>query len=205
MNVLQRSHCSVQNHFAYAVKYRVGVPFSLSRLVQVTETGQVIYEAEKDACRAFPDPQDEGLASEPTRNSQILDPLICPRCSGQMKIVAFLESPQGDVIEKILRHCGLWCPAAPRAPPGGDLRVHDLDSDWDSDATSRKPRESPFAPDRISLMDGNETSCPLSSQASFFRRFTQPAEFVERAVFDALHRSVQLAEDLFARHAFGSQ
>jgi len=32
-------------------------PFSLSRLVKVTETGQVIYKAEKDACRAFPDPQ----------------------------------------------------------------------------------------------------------------------------------------------------
>jgi hypothetical protein len=27
-------------------------PFSLSRLVKVTKTGQVIYEAEKDACRA---------------------------------------------------------------------------------------------------------------------------------------------------------
>jgi hypothetical protein len=50
-------------------------PFSLSRLVQVTETGQVVYKAEKDACRAFPDPQDDGLASGPTRNLQILAPL----------------------------------------------------------------------------------------------------------------------------------
>ncbi|NLF68851.1 MAG: hypothetical protein GX575_07325 [Candidatus Anammoximicrobium sp.] len=50
------------------------------------------------------------------------DMLICPRCSGQIKIVAFIEPPQGDVIEKILRHGGLWCAAAPRAPPGGDLR-----------------------------------------------------------------------------------
>ena len=30
-----------------------------------------------------------------------------------MKVVAFIEPPQGDVIEKILRHCGLWCPASP--------------------------------------------------------------------------------------------
>jgi hypothetical protein len=29
-------------------------PFSLSRLVKVTETGQVVYKAKKDACRAFP-------------------------------------------------------------------------------------------------------------------------------------------------------
>ena len=48
-----------------------------------------------------------------------IDPLICPRCSGQMKIVAFIEPPQGDVIEKILRHCGRWCPASPRRHRAG--------------------------------------------------------------------------------------
>jgi hypothetical protein len=112
----------------------------LSRLVKVSETGQVIYKAEKGACRAFPDPQDDELARGTRRNFQILDPLICPRCSGQMKIVAFLEPPQGDVIEKILRHCGLWCPAAARAPPAGDLRVHDPDSD----SASQAPRELTF-------------------------------------------------------------
>jgi hypothetical protein len=41
----------------------------------VTETGQVVYKAEKNACRAFPDPQHDGLASGPTRNFEILDPL----------------------------------------------------------------------------------------------------------------------------------
>ena len=50
-------------------------PFSLSRLVKVTETGQVIYKAEKDACRAFPNPQDDELTGGPQRNFQILDPL----------------------------------------------------------------------------------------------------------------------------------
>jgi len=30
-----------------------------------------------------------------------------------MKVVAFIEPPQGDVIEKVLRHCGL-CGARPR-------------------------------------------------------------------------------------------
>ena len=34
-----------------------------------------------------------------------------------MKVVAFIEPPQRDVIEKILRYCGLWHSAAPRAPP----------------------------------------------------------------------------------------
>jgi hypothetical protein len=37
-----------------------------------------------------------------------VDPLECPYCGGQMKIVSFVGRGQGDVIEQILRHCGLW-------------------------------------------------------------------------------------------------
>jgi hypothetical protein len=29
-----------------------------------------------------------------------IEPLACPECGGPMKVVAFLEPPQGDVIEK---------------------------------------------------------------------------------------------------------
>ena len=43
------------------VQYMTRCPFSLARLVTVSDTGQVIYKAEKDACRAFPDPQTDGL------------------------------------------------------------------------------------------------------------------------------------------------
>ena len=60
-----------------------------------------------------------------------VDPLACPRCGGQMKVVAFIEPPQGAVIEKILRHCGLWHPSAPRAPPPGDHLVYVPENDWD--------------------------------------------------------------------------
>jgi hypothetical protein len=187
-------------------------PFSLSRLVKVSETGQVIYKAEKDACRAFPEPQGDGLAAGPKRNFQILapldflaeftqhippkgahliryygwysnkarglrrkaaeaaagedavaapvsassrcgqtwamlikrvyeiDPLACPRCGGQMKVVAFLEPPQGAVIEKILRHCGLWHAAPPRAPPAEDGPVYVPDGAVDSRAASSDER-----------------------------------------------------------------
>ncbi len=48
-----------------------------------------------------------------------IDPLECPLCHGQMRVIAFIEPPQGAVIEKILRHCGLWQPSTPRAPPAG--------------------------------------------------------------------------------------
>lgn len=43
-----------------------------------------------------------------------------------MKVIAFIEPPQGVVIEKILRHNGLWQPSTPRPPPGGAW-VHDPD------------------------------------------------------------------------------
>ncbi len=39
-----------------------------------------------------------------------------------MKVIAFLEPPQGAVIEKILRHNGLWNPSTtPRPPPAVEL------------------------------------------------------------------------------------
>jgi hypothetical protein len=34
-----------------------------------------------------------------------------------MKIISFIEGHQADVIEKILRHCGLWKEEPPRPPP----------------------------------------------------------------------------------------
>ena len=32
-----------------------------------------------------------------------IDPLTCPHCGSQMKVVAFIEPPQDEVVEKILR------------------------------------------------------------------------------------------------------
>jgi len=45
------------------------------------------------------------------------DPLRCPKCGGAMKVIAIIEAHQGDVIRKILQHCGLWHDPPPRAPP----------------------------------------------------------------------------------------
>ena len=170
------------------IQYMTRCPFSLSRLVKVSDTGQVVYQTEKQACRAFPDPKGDGIRAGVKRNFQILspldflaeftqhippkgshliryygwysnksrgmrkkaeasakssgeapssaaatgssqswamlikrvyevDPLCCPECGGQMKVVSFIEPPQADVIEAILTHCGLWELRSPRAPP----------------------------------------------------------------------------------------
>ena len=44
-----------------------------------------------------------------------------------MKVVAFLDPPQGELIERILRHCGLCRHSAARPPPDVEGLVHDLD------------------------------------------------------------------------------
>ena len=43
------------------------------------------------------------------------------------------------------RHCGLWCPASPRAPPAERGGVHDPDGDADAQpAAGDEFRELPF-------------------------------------------------------------
>ena len=44
-----------------------------------------------------------------------------------MKVVSFIEPHQAEVIEKILKHCGLWQDRTSRAPPDVDGLVQDLD------------------------------------------------------------------------------
>ena len=47
-----------------------------------------------------------------------VDPLVCTRCAGPMRIIAFIEQPA--VIEKILTHLRLW-PAPAHSPPAEAL------------------------------------------------------------------------------------
>ena len=77
-------------------------------------------------------------APTPSRSSQSrtmlikrvyeIDPLCCLKCQGEMRAIAFLEPPQAEVIEKILRHCGLW--HSSRAPPADGDFAHDPADAW---------------------------------------------------------------------------
>ena len=57
------------------VQYMTRCPFSLARLVKVSDSGQVIYKAEKARVRSFPDPDGDGLQAGTKRNYQMLSPL----------------------------------------------------------------------------------------------------------------------------------
>ena len=43
-----------------------------------------------------------------------VDPLVCPKCQGALRIISFIEDP--SVIRDILNHLGLWLARA-RPPP----------------------------------------------------------------------------------------
>jgi hypothetical protein len=61
-----------------------------------------------------------------------LIPLTCPKCSGKMRIISVIEDEQ--VIEKILKHLGLWDqkarpPPKANAPPiAPECHIDDTDS-----------------------------------------------------------------------------
>lgn len=44
-----------------------------------------------------------------------VDPLACPECGGEMKIVSFIDEPQ--LIRRILEHLDLWCGRVPKGLP----------------------------------------------------------------------------------------
>ena len=73
-----------------------------------------------------------------------VDPLSCPHCGGEIKVVTFLESPQAEVIEKILRHYSLWQSSTPRAPREVDGLALELDAAHsDSSIGSSDPADEP--------------------------------------------------------------
>jgi len=100
--------------------------------------------------------------AEPSRCSQTwamlikrvyeVDPLKCAQCGGEMKVIAFIDPPRGDVIEKILRHWGLWDPSTPRAPPPEAGWVYEPDADWESRPTLSEEQE----PGEVTYVDIDE-------------------------------------------------
>jgi hypothetical protein len=77
-----------------------------------------------------------------------VDPLVCPRCQEEMRVIAFIE--EQEVIRKILTHLGLWqIKARPRpvahAPP--DLTLEPFD-DWPA-CLRATHRQAPSADDYL--------------------------------------------------------
>ena len=52
-----------------------------------------------------------------------VDPLECPKCHAEMKIISFISKSQPEVIRKILEHLGLWEEKI-RPPPSNSIPPH---------------------------------------------------------------------------------
>ena len=58
-----------------------------------------------------------------------IDPLECPRCGGEMRIISFIH--QFSVIRKILEHLELWGEDHSRGPPQNDEFIYEpIDDGW---------------------------------------------------------------------------
>lgn len=56
-----------------------------------------------------------------------VDPLSCPRCQGPMRIISFIKDD--EIIEKILKHLGLWV-VKPKVPPRANAPPRQLEIDY---------------------------------------------------------------------------
>ncbi len=189
--------------------YMARCPFSLSRIIKLTDEGNVLYRTGKSKAIAFPLLGNDKLATGMKRNFEVfkpldflaevtqhipnrgehqlryygwysnksrgqrakkeavncttteekkarkitptwamlircifeVDPLKCPDCGENMKIIwasqcsfklgfafgSFIEKKQPMVLEKILRHCGLWVERQERAPPEKERRLVEVE------------------------------------------------------------------------------
>ncbi len=58
-----------------------------------------------------------------------VDPLICPKCQGEMRVIAFIEDDQ--IIKKILDHLGLWETNNHDPPPQKPSHIPEITYDDD--------------------------------------------------------------------------
>ncbi len=65
-----------------------------------------------------------------------VDPLLCPKCLGSMKIISFIDD--SDIIKKILKHLDLWevkrkAPPRANSPPTESCIIYDESSSPSAD------------------------------------------------------------------------
>ncbi len=112
-------------------QYMLRCPFSLARMIRVTDQGQVIYLAEKNAPQRFPKPASENLFADVSRNFQLFDPL---------DFIAELTQHIPDTRKHLVRYFG-WYSSRAR---GRHAKAHATHPDaWRSTTSTRRAPASP--------------------------------------------------------------
>ena len=85
-----------------------------------------------------------------------VDPLLCPKCKGSMRIISFIEDE--SLIKKILKHLNLW-----------ETRIHDPPPDKRNmcNDTTMIPEFSDFADDVFSLNTYEDDYSPVTYEDNY--------------------------------------
>jgi hypothetical protein len=67
------------------------------------------------------------------QNIYQIDPLLCPKCQGPMKVIAFIEDDA--LIRKILQHIGLWETRIHDPPQSDDTHIPAIETELTYDYT----------------------------------------------------------------------
>jgi hypothetical protein len=81
------------------------------------------------------------------------DPLICPKCQSEMRIISFIENPK--IIKKILKYLNLWDYAFPFTPMGN---AWEDESARDPPVPAEIPDEIVYVPIEDAAWDQHENS-----------------------------------------------
>ncbi|MBF0408358.1 MAG: hypothetical protein HQM10_13490 [Candidatus Riflebacteria bacterium] len=111
-----------------------------------------------------------------------VDPLLCPKCNGSMKIISFIE--EKSVIEKILKHLSLWLVQS-RNPPRSIKKLS-----FDDDISLKKTLKENFMK-RVIIMTVLFVAMLLSSTAVMARDAS--ASHVRGIAFEASFEVLDLA------------
>jgi hypothetical protein len=66
-----------------------------------------------------------------------IDPLLCPKCQGPMKVICFIEDEA--LIKKILKHLGLWDTRNHDPPHLDDVHIPTIETELTYDYTYSWP------------------------------------------------------------------
>jgi hypothetical protein len=164
------------------LQYMLRCPFSLQRVIRVTEQGKVLYMAEKTTPRRFPRPARDDLFGGIARNFQLFDPL---------DFIAELTQHIPDTRKHLVRSFGFYSNKVRglRAKAGGTHR-HTVEIDDQHTPTTTHARRR-WAALIKQVWRVDPLVCPRCGQAMRIVAFIRPAQ---RAVIEKILRSCGLWE-----------
>ncbi len=88
-----------------------------------------------------------------------VDPLLCPKCQGTMKVIGFIE--HDALIKKILMHLGLWETRNHDPPQSNDSQTPTIETELTYDYTYSLAKKASSYPFNSGMHDLNRDACQI--------------------------------------------